>query len=204
MLLKRTVHLAFLCMSLFVQAQAQPEVKSKTYDAYEFEGFVVPGTTADAKRTGFTNCAFKNYSGYVCSREVPGTVYGIALGSASVTLNGDANFSIGGGHTDWDKLGEVPVEKLTYGSIVLRPAGKDSNAFLEALQQAGWIELFRSGTVYYKRGANAKLTTDRNGITIHPVTTKEVDDNLDQFEQKNREREQIEDSERKIKDFMKS
>lgn len=204
MSMKRTVYVALACISISVQIQAQSEVKPKIYDSYEFQGLVVPGTALDAKKTGFKNCEFSVYSGYICKRDVPGSIYGIALKGAEVTLNDDANFAGESTSSDKSKLSEVPIEQLSYGSVSLKFNADGESAFQQKLKQDGWVEQSRRYYTYYKRGVNVKVVITRTDTTLYPTTAKEANEVIDRLEEENQERTRKNDAVKKAQDFMKT
>ncbi|WP_155499910.1 hypothetical protein [Pseudomonas protegens] len=204
MSMKQIVCAALVCFGVSMQVLAQPDMKPRIYDSYEFQGLVLPGTALDAKKTGFKNCEFSVYAGYICKRETPGEIYGVRLKSAEVKLNDEANFSGESTTTDKSKLSGVPIEKLSYGSISLKFDSKEEKEFQEKLKLDGWVELSRRYYTYYKRGVNVEIVITRWEATLHPVTTKEVNEILDRLEKEDQERTKKDDAVKKAQDFMKS
>ena len=63
----------------------------KIFSPYIFADFVIPGVMENAKQSGFVNCNPKQGE-YLCQRATKTFIEGVAVSSASVTLNSNNNF----------------------------------------------------------------------------------------------------------------
>ncbi len=85
-----------------------------------FNGMALPGRMADAKATGFTECA-ADYYGYTCRRTVATQLLGLTAQAAELTLDGKDHFA-DAYFTPEKHAGDVrkiPTEELAYGTIKL-------------------------------------------------------------------------------------
>lgn len=91
-----------------------------------FNGMTLPGRMAEAKATGFTECA-ADYYGYKCRRTVPTQLLGLTAQTAELTLDGKDHFA-DAYFTPEKHSGDVrkiPADGLAYGNIKLTFARSD-------------------------------------------------------------------------------
>jgi hypothetical protein len=109
-----------------------------------FIDMIVPGRMADAKNSGFTNCT-SAYSGYLCRREKPTEIYGVAADFAEIVLNGDENFSVDYkiSKTSGRDARLLSAEELSYGNVEIHFSKPDFDynclaKIDEALSSVDW------------------------------------------------------------------
>jgi P4 family phage/plasmid primase-like protien len=174
------------------------------YKPIDFEGFRLPGRMADAKSTGFTECA-ADYYGYTCKRAALASLLGITAQSASLAMTGQDYFSteylVPEGQSG--DVRQIPPEKLTYGVVKLtfvKPDFKPScidtymkthTAFddpvecvknpntlshlRKALADAGWVlNQSKMNNYYVRKGEHVEISLYDNTAEIRRISEHDV------------------------------
>lgn len=181
-----------------------PEKSDPKLSQIELEGLKIPGTTADAKALGFTECQ-EQLSQYTCVRTTPTTLAGVTAKKAYVELGTTDAFK----ETYWastsDKVVDFDPAKLSYRSVqfefdrvkvdqkciakkqrpgdLIHPEECEIAGGLDTLEsalvKAGWIKkpVRRSDEFYYEgKLARVVINPLQQSVKIEPIGEREARD----------------------------
>lgn len=193
------VHL--LVAILWLASCSEPPKPPKLDSKVVFEGMTLPGTYADAKSSGFTDCHI-SYSNYECKLSVLKPISDIKPLSAMVYLDGRNNLAENYYLSDAPDIRTLSLEQLSYRNIhlllpqdtfdercVKRKGGTGSEPPLECIKQkgirsfisqlkaTGWIESFwKAHTKLIHQGVPLEISIQpwKGEVTISPENIESI------------------------------
>jgi hypothetical protein len=195
----------FLVAVLWLASCSEPPKPPKLHSKIVFEGMTLPGTYADAKSSGFTNCRI-DYSNYECKLSDLKPISGIKPLSAMVHLDGHNNLAENYYLSNSPDIRTLSVEQLSYRSIhLLLPQDtfddkcvnrkgtigsepplecikqKGIRFFISQLKVAGWVDSSRKAhTLLIHQGVPLEISIQpwKGEVTISPENIERINERI--------------------------